>query len=110
MICNDFKELIEIRPASPISRPDSLQYTQTVTEMINRIRDTCTRNGWDPLNVLLAEILINGINTSAETMRIVKSQLSMSEVFDLDNIRMQIHNASGRELKAILPGRRLRLT
>ena len=85
---NDFKELIDIRQPSPISRLGSLQYTQTVSEIMGRIRDTCTRNGWDPLDVLLAEILINGINATAKTMRIVNSQLSMSEVIDVEIIKM----------------------
>jgi hypothetical protein len=36
---NDFKELIDIRQPSPITRLGSLQYTQTVSEIMGRIRD-----------------------------------------------------------------------
>ena len=79
-----------------MTRYDELRFTQKVSEIIARIRGTCARNGWDPLEVIKSEVLIGGLNTSIEQLRTLQASLSMTTAMDLENIRTQIHNVSER--------------
>ena len=79
---NDFKELHNTKQ-SAVTRYDALRFTQSVSEIIARIRDTCARNGWDPLEVLESEVLIGGFNTSIEQLSILLKRKTNSFQFEV---------------------------
>ena len=92
---NHFKMLFDLQQTAPTRLGASI-FIQKAEEYLNEIETACRTNNWNPMHVLLSEVLINGIFKGSESLRHLQSNLSMADDLDLANFKTQILNVSER--------------